>query len=184
MTPHSRSNLVLGLVSMAIASGVAFIWVPLDVETGLIENVRRRVVIGDALAPTLAAFFIGLGGAALILFERKAPGQPDLRPSHLTFMGALVAVLVVGFLIMLNAGPIAVSLFGGDSDYRLLRDTAPWKYIGYLLGGIFIISALITQAEGRFSLRSILISTGVVTVLIVLYDLPFDDLLLPPNGDV
>lgn len=184
MSSHSRSNLIIGLIFLAFAALVAFVWVPLDVETGLVEKVRRRIMIGDALAPTVAAFFIGLGGLILVLFERKAPDQPSVNLANLTFVGLQIFILVVGFLIMLYAGPLAVWLFGGDTEYRLLRDTAPWKYIGYFLGGVFIVAGLISQSEGRLSFRSVVIAIGVVIALILVYDLPFDDLLLPPNGDV
>ena len=184
MSSHSRSNLITGLVFLAFAALVAFIWVPLDVETGLVEKVRRRIMIGDALAPTVAAFFIGLGGLVLVLFERKAPDQPSVKLANVTFVGIQIAILVIGFLIMLYAGPLAVSLFSGDTEYRLLRDTAPWKYVGYFLGGIFIVAGLISQSEGRLTLRSIVIAIGVVVALIIIYDVPFEDLLLPPNGDV
>ena len=184
MSSHSRSNLITGLVFLAFAALVAFIWVPLDVETGLVEKVRRRIMIGDALAPTVAAFFIGLGGLVLVLFERKAPDQPSVKLAHVTFVGIQIAILVIGFLIMLYAGPLAVSLFSGDTEYRLLRDTAPWKYVGYFLGGIFIVAGLISQSEGRLTLRSVVIAIGVVVALIIIYDVPFEDLLLPPNGDV
>ena len=58
MSSHSRSNLITGLIFLAFAALVAFVWVPLDVETGLVEKVRRRIMIGDSLAPTLAAFLL------------------------------------------------------------------------------------------------------------------------------
>lgn len=184
MTPHSRQNLLLGLFFLAFAVFVACIWVPLDTETGLIEKVRRQTNIGDALAPTVAAFFVGVGGLLLLLFERKAPDQPDINFARLTFIGVQIAILVTGFLIMLYAGPLAVAVLDGETEYRLLRDSAPWKYIGYFLGGTFIVAGLISQAQGRFSVASVLVGIAVTLALIVIYDLPFDDLLLPPNGDV
>ncbi len=183
MTKHPRHNLILGLVFLAFAMFVAFVWVPLDTETGLIEKVRRQSNIGDALAPTLAAFFVGLGGVLLLLFERKDPHQPALSKANLKFICVQIGVLVFGFLIMLYAGPLAVFLFQGDVEYRLLRDSVPWKYIGYFLGGTFIVAGLISQVEGRVSIRSVIIGVCVVVLLIAIYDLPFEDLLLPPNGD-
>ena len=184
MTQHSRSNVILGLIFIVFAVIVAFVWVPLDTETGLIEKVRRQTNIGDALAPTVAAFFIGLGGALLILFERNAPNQPRVSFANLTFISVQIGVLVLGFLVMLYAGAIAITVTGVEEEYRLLRDTAPWKYIGYFPGGIVIVAGLISQAEGRVSARSVLIGICVVIALIVIYDLPFENLLLPPNGDV
>lgn len=184
MKVPSRSNLILGLIFVIFAALVALVWVPLDTDTGLIEKVRRQTNIGDALAPTVAAFFICLGGLLLIIFERNAPDQPRIGFENLTFIVTLVGVLVLGFVIMLYAGPLTVAITGVQGEYRLVRDTAPWKYIGYFIGGVFIIAGLISQAEGRSSLRSIFIGICVVIALIVIYDLPFDDLLLPPNGDV
>ena len=184
MPTQPRNNLIIGLVCLVCAVVVAFVWVPLDTETGLIEKVRRQTNIGDALAPTVAAFFVGLGGVLLILFERTSPVQPGFGLAHLRFIGAQIAILVLGLLIMRYAGPIAVSLMGGETEYRVLRDTAPWKHIGYFLGGVFIVAGLISQAEGKISARNIVIGICVVVALIIVYDLPFDDLLLPPNGDV
>ena len=149
-----------------------------------IEKVRRQTNIGDALAPTVAAFVIGLGSLLLLLFERKKTDQPGLGLASLKFIGIQIAVLVSGFLVMLYAAPIVLWLFDGTAEYRLLRDTAPWKFIGYLLGGTAIVSGLISQAEGRFSGRSVVIGLCVALALIASYDLPFDNLLLPPNGDV
>lgn len=184
MPPTFRSNMYLGILFVAFAGLVAFVWVPLDVETGLIEKVRRQTNIGDALAPTVAAFFVGLGGVLLLLFERSDPNQPRLVSANVMFIGIQIGILVFGFLIMLYAGPLAVQLLQDGGEYRLLRDSAPWKYIGYFLGGTFIVSGLISHVEGRFSGRNVWISICVVVALIVIYDLPFEDLLLPPNGDV
>lgn len=184
MPPQSRSNLYLGAIFLAFTALVAFVWIPLDVETGIVEKIRRRTVIGDALAPTVAAFFVGLGGVILLVFERNDPDQPALTSTNLRFIGIQILILVVGFLIMLYSGPLAVYLLGDGAEYRLLRDTAPWKYVGYFLGGTFIVSGLISCAEGKFTGRSVLIGVCVVAFLIAIYDLPFEDLLLPPNGDV
>ena len=65
-----------------------------------------------------------------------------------------------------------------------MRDTAPWKYIGFILGGVVLIAGLIALVEGRVSLRGVVLGLMATFALIVVYDLPFDDLLLPPNGDV
>ncbi len=184
MPPHSRSNLYLGILCFAFAALVAFVWVPLDAETGIIEKVRCRTVIGDGLAPTVAAFFVGLGGVLLLVFERNDPDQPRLTAANIRFICIQLGILVFGFLIMLYAGPLAVYLLQDGAEYRLLRDTAPWKYIGYFLGGTFVVTGLISHVEGRFAARHVLIGVCVAAALIVIYDLPFEDLLLPPNGDV
>lgn len=186
--PVLRGNLMLGLCSIAFALLVLFVWVPLDVETGLLEKVRRKIVIGDALAPTVAALFLLVGGTLLILAERFAGDQPKLDWRALGFTASLIATISVALIMMRYAGPLVVSvvnvLTGDALEYRLLRDDAPWKYIGFFLGGTVMISGCISLVEGRLRGRSILIAAAAVVAMIAIYDLPFDDLLLPPNGDV
>ncbi|MEM8591356.1 MAG: hypothetical protein AAGF13_02405 [Pseudomonadota bacterium] len=161
-----------------------FVWVPLDTDTGLIERVRRRVTIGDALAPTIALAIIALGGLLLLISDRNSDTQPSMRPANLTYAATFLAALLATFALMRWAGPAAVSLLGPDEPYRLLRDTAPWKWIGFALGGTGLITGLIATIERRFTLRALLVGLGFTAALIALFDLPFDDLLLPPNGDV
>ena len=74
-------------------------------------------------------------------------------------------------------GPVLVE------EYRLLRASAPWKWVGFVLGGTVVVTGLISAIERRLSLRALLIGIAVTVALIVLFDLPFDDLLLPPNGE-
>ena len=73
-------------------------------------------------------------------------------------------------------------LDGGE--YRLLRDTAPWKYLGFVVGGTFMIFTLMSLADGRLRLMRLAMALLVTVIMALLYDLPFDDLQLPPNGDV
>lgn len=178
----------LGLICVALALVCLGLWIPLDTDTGLIEKVRRRVQIGDALAPSVAAAFVLIGGLVLAL----APG-PDtdnndpLRPL-IGFGAAMAGVLIAAFVVMLYAGPLSVALANLISaeplEYRLLRGTAPWKYIGFVLGGTGAIAGIISLAERRFSWQAVGIGAVAVLAMIALFDLPFDDLLLPPNGDV
>lgn len=188
MSGRSNSNLILGLFCILFALLLLLVWIPLDTNTGLIEKVRRNVVIGDALAPSVAAVFVLIGGLALALNERSAPSQPRISGGNIRFIGILVFILLGSLFVMRFSGPLLVYLVNFATDehlqYRLLRDTQPWKYIGYLLGGTLMIASLIAQIEGRFSARILGISVVAVLALIAIYDLPFDDLLLPPNGDV
>ena len=179
----ARANLYLSLGCIIFALILALVWVPMDSGTGLIHKVRRQVSIGDALAPTLAAIMIGIGGL-MVLRDRHAPDQPGLTRANIAFVLRFLAILAVSFALMRYSGPLLVWLFDGDQGYRNLRDTAPWKYIGFLVGGSTLITALIASAEGRFSWRAVSIGCAAALALIMLYDLPFDDLLLPPNGDV
>ncbi len=185
---RSNSNAILGGLCVLAAALVAFVWVPLDVDSGVVEQVRRRVQIGDSLAPVTAAVFIAIGGLVLLLVERRVPGQPAFTLHNLRFIALSAAIIVVGFLIMRFTGPLTVDvvnlLTGSELQYRLLRDSAPWKFIGYFIGGIFVVTGLMAQAEGGITRKNLGIATAVVIALILIFDVPFDDLLLPPNGDV
>ncbi|MCJ7872707.1 hypothetical protein [Phaeobacter sp. J2-8] len=184
-------QLWLGLGCTALAAVIALIWIPMDSGTGLIEVQRRRITLGDALAPTLAAGFIGLGGCVLLLQSLAAkPGEPAarLQRSHLLFLLRFLAICGLGLVLMRWAGPLAVALadpfVAADLNYRSLRDTAPWKYIGYLTGGTFIAAALMAGAEGRWRPRHLALALATSLALALLFDLPLDGLLLPPNGDL
>ena len=99
-----------------------------------------------------------------------------------------MAIIFFSLVIMRYAGPAVVAianmLQGGELEYRLLRDTAPWKYIGFFTGGVLMIGGMISLVEGRFRGRTLVAAILAVVAMIVIYDVPFDDLLLPPNGDV
>ena len=82
-------------------------------------------------------------------------------------------------------GPAAVALFGPEGvGYRALRDTVPWKLIGFLCGGTVMILGPIVLVERRLRWQAVAVAVVATVAMIVIYDLPFDDLLLPPNGDV
>lgn len=180
---QARANLYLSLGCIGFALVLALVWAPLDSGTGLIHKVRRQVSIGDALAPTLAAAMIGVGGV-MVFLERRAAEQPRLTRGNMLFLLRFLTILAIGFALMRWTGPALVGLLGADHDYRSLGDTAPWKYMGFFIGGSAMIAALIAGSEGRLSLRTLVIAVAAIVGLILLYDLPFDDLLLPPNGDV
>ena len=184
----AKSNPILGLVIVAFALFTVTVWIPLDTDTGLVEEIRRQVTIGDALAPSIAGVFLLLGGAMLILFERKAPDRPALNISSLGFIASIALLLVVSLFVMRFAGPGLVALVNlfvdAPMEYRLLRDSIPWKYVGYFSGGTILLTGMISLVEERLTGRTVLAAVGAVIILIIIYDLPFDDLLLPPNGDV
>ena len=185
--PILKAHCALAFICLVFALGVALVWVPLDSASGMIVKVRRQVNIGDALAPTLAACVIGLG-ALLMLLERERGQTPAVTRKNLTFVMRLGLVLFVGFFIMRWGGEAAVWIarqFGNaDLSYRSLRDTAPWKYIGFFFGGTFIITTFIAFSQDRLTSGAVLLGVLATVALILCYDLPFDDLLLPPNGDV
>ena len=89
----------------------------------------------------------------------------------------------LGLGLMRWTGPLAAWLLDAG-EYRLLRDTVPWKYMGFVTGGTVIVGGLVALMEARASLRAALIGLAAAAALAAAYDLPFGDLLLPPNGDV
>lgn len=188
MNPGSRSNFHLGLILVGFAVILLFVWIPLDIETGLIEQIRRRVVIGDAAAPTIAALFVLIGALLLITLERRTPDQPSVEADSLRFVFSVIALFSISLLVMRYLGPLLVSaadtIFHGPLEYRLLRDTAPWKYLGYFAGGTLLVAGLISLVERRLTLATIVIGAIAAILFMAIFDLPFDDLLLPPNGDV
>jgi hypothetical protein len=175
-------DVLLGLSVVALALLILFVWIPNDIDTGLIHKVRRVVMIGDSFAPTFAAVLLALSGVLLVLEARRSPAPADTGLESLRFSLSLLAIFAVTFAIMRWAGPLATTLFANGS-YRPLRNTFPWKYVGYLLGGTFLVAATSGMMLHRIGLRTILIAAACAIVLALLYDMPFGDLLLPPNGD-
>jgi len=188
MSAHARSNLYIGLFFLIIALFAMFVWIPLDTETGLTEKARRRILIGDALAPTVACGFILLGGLLLVFRERTAVDQPVMTRSQLGFLTQTVSVIIIGILVMRYAGPVVAEmanlLRAEPIEYRLLRATPGWKHVGFVAGGAIIVTGMITIVERKFTRRAVLTALIAVLLIIAVFDLPFEDLLLPPNGDV
>jgi hypothetical protein len=176
-----NSDQWLGLFASLGAVLLIFVWVPLDVETGLVEKVRRQLTIGDALAPTVAGVVILLGG--VLCFARPNAGDPKLGADNLRWLAVLVASITLSLLVMRYVGPALVELIT-EPSYRALRATPPWNYIGYLLGGTVLIAGLNAAINGRLRPRAVLVGFAASLIIAMLYDLPFDDLQLPPNADV
>jgi hypothetical protein len=178
---------LIGLGFVVLALIIIIIWIPLDVETGILEKARRRIEIGDAMAPTLAACIMLVAGL-LLAFRPPANSGAELTAANLLFLFKSLLCLLIAFCIMRWTGPLAVdglSLIGAElPGYRQLRDSPPWKYLGFLIGGTTLVSSLVCLIERRFVFKSVIVGVGISLFLIIVYDLPFDDLLLPPNGDV
>lgn len=176
------------MASVVFALLLLFVWIPLDTETGIVEKIRRRLEIGDAMAPTLAASILLVAGLLLWLGHKRETSTGTVLISNLRFLSQLLLVMLIVFSVMRWSGEIVVliaNVLGSEIEsYRSLRDTAPWKYIGFFLGGTGLIAGLIFIIERRLNFKAIGVAVGVTLFLIIVYDLPFDDLLLPPNGDV
>lgn len=172
----------LGLIGLAVGCLIIFVWIPLDVETGIVEKVRGRVAIGDSMAPTLAAFILILGGVLSMIQSFRAPGRIDLSVNSFKYLLLLLIMLSISMAVIRWAGPLAADIL--SADYRSLRDTIPWKYIGFFMGGGFMVFGLISIMEHRMRWQMLVLAVVAVTVMMLLYDLPFDNLQLPPNGDL
>ena len=177
-----NADFLLGLGGLMAGCLILFVWIPLDVETGFIEKVRSQITIGDSLAPSLAATVLMISGLLLMSQSFKTPGSVDLSWNNVKFIALLLVILAVSLAVMRWAGPMLTHLL--DLDYRSLRDTIPWKHIGYFSGGLIMVFSLLSIMEHRLRWQILIISILAVLGMIIVYDLPFDNLLLPPNGDV
>lgn len=174
----------LGWMALVVCGVILFVWIPLDVDTGIIEKVRRQVNLGDAFAPSVAAALIGLGGL-MILLERGQPSNTSISIADVKHAAVILCLVTISLFLMRYTGPVTLAVLeGNEAEYRLLRDTAPWKYIGFIAGGMWLIVSLIALVERRLRWQHFIVALIAVLVLIAFYDLPFEDLLLPPNGDV
>ena len=178
-----KQTVLLAAFILILAALALLLWVPNDTVSGYIQARRGRVSIGDAMAPGLAFGLMALSGL-LILLKAREPETARLTRHDVIFVAALILLVAVFFALMRYTGPLLAALFTEAGDYRVLRDTVPWKHAGFVLGGGGLVAALISWMEGRISLKAALIGLVTTLVLIGVFDLAVDDLLLPPNGDV
>ena len=178
-------EIAVGVLGIGFALLALLIWIPLDIDTGVIDVWRRSVRIGDAMLPVFSAGGLLLSGAVVVLRTilrgtAEVPGAIDPR---FLFWGALIMAAGIG--AMLVTGPLLVWIWSaGETPYRLLLDTAPWKYAGFVTGGWIMSFGFMALAGHRFSGRMALIALIATVLIALVYDLPFDSLLLPPNGDL
>ena len=95
--------------------------------------------------------------------------------------------MVLGLVLMVYTGPLvveAISAFGGEvGTYRQLKAAFPYKYLGYTMGGFVMVLGVIRVVENKITHSAAWVAALAVLALVLLYDVPFDNLLLPPNGD-
>jgi len=172
-----------------LAAVMLFVWIPNDIETGVVEVYRRQVNIGDSMAPTVAAvalLVVSLLMGVFSFFRPLASSAAPLDQRSFSFLARIGGVIVLSLVIMTYAGPLLVAivnLFGDVGIYRHLKDDLPYKYAGFVLGGLSMVAGVIMVVENKLSRHSLWIAAAAVLALIVIFDLPFDDILLPPNGD-
>lgn len=184
-------EIVLALVVLGLAVLALLVWIPFDSETPPIYTFRRQTYIGDAMLPMIAAAGIALCSLIHLLINlRRKPAPFAESPFDrltIAFFMQLAAIIVVALLLMFWAGPAALSLFGLSGEealtYRQMRSSLPWKYVGFVMGGFVLVFGIISLVEGRFRWKRALVAIVAVAALILIFDVPFDVLLLPPNGD-
>lgn len=181
----------VGLIALILSLIALFLWVPFDSETPPIYTFRRQTYIGDAMLPMVAAAGIAICALVHVLLsylrkDHKGGGNP-FDPQTAIFFGIFGAICIVSFVLMFWSGAAAVALFAQTGDetvtYRQMRGALPWKYIGFVLGGFTLVFGITSLIEGGFNAKRVLSSILAVVALIVLFDVPFDTILLPPNGD-
>ena len=183
MRERVNQDMILGALALAFGLFIVFWWAQVDSDTGVAEKIRGRWSVGDALAPTAAGAVIAVSGLFVLLGGWfRGRGDDGLTVANARYLATFIIIIAVGFACIRYAGPLAADVLG--RDYRALRDEVPWKYIGFVLGGGGMIFALMTLAEGRARMGRFVLAFAIATGLALIYDLPFEDLLLPPNGDV
>ena len=183
----------LGLaVLILLLSIIAMVfWIPNDSETGMIDSFRRQTFIGDAFLPMIAAAGIAvcaLVQAVLVLVRAKPEERSTgLDWALLGFVAQIAIIIALALSIMMWLGPMLVDFWHAGAaeplTYRQLRTTFPWHIVGFLVGGFILVLGLIAVIEGELRASRIVIAAGAVIALILIFDVPFDNLLLPPNGD-
>ena len=183
-----NADIVLAITSIVAGCLITFVWAPVDSGTGLIERVRGRSSIGDALAPSLVGLLLAGSGALLLIMQRYLTRADTLIPANAIYVLKLIALVAIAIASMRWAGPLLVEVsqaFGWPTvSYRELRATPPVNYVGFLMGGTILVAGLIAMIENRLSLRCVVIGAVTSLVIALLIDIPFNNLLLPPNGDV
>lgn len=182
MRDRVSQDLILGVFALAFGLIVIFLWAPLDSGSGIAEKVRGRWSIGDALAPTIAGGIVSVSGLMIVIGSWFRTSDAGLTLANARYLVAFLLIIVVSFAVMRYAGPVVADLLA--QDYRPLRDEVPWKYLGFVLGGGGMIFGLISLVEGQFRGRYLALALMIAGSLALIYDLPFEDLLMPPNGDV
>ena len=183
----TTSNRLLGALFLIVACASLVFWIPADIDTGLVEKVRRRNVIGDSLAPTFAMILVGLAALTLIRQSGDDAVFTNQGKWHRPFLFFIIIFICV-LVLMRYTGPLIIaivnSLGEGELTYRNLRNIRPLKYVGYVAGGTLLLCSFSHFMDKSLNRKRALLFFGISIVIALFFDLPFEDILLPPNGDV
>jgi len=187
----------IGFSVFVLASALLaiFVWFPLDIKGGFFNiTPLGKVEPGDAFFPSLLAVSLALLSVLQLAISllKGSPPPRDAEPSRLSsdnfrFLAIFLSICAIGLAMMYTLGPAVVwvmrEIGATDASYRQLTDTAPYKYIGYVLGGLFITLTLIGWTEGRLRRGAIIAVFAVLFVAIGIFDGLLSNVLLPPNAD-
>lgn len=185
-------NIGFGAVAFAAAVLSLLVWFPNDINGGFIEiNQIGKPEPGDAFFPViLAALLLVLSAGQVFgaILGHRPQAPPDrLTPENLKFLFVFYAIIGVGLTVMYWLGPLVVDALRAigtiDHTYRQLTDTAPYKYLGYVVGGFIMTLGLIIRAEGILRPRAVLTVVIVQASLILILDILLHNIQLPPNAD-
>lgn len=171
-----------------------FVWFPLDIRGGFFNiNQIGRSEPGDAFFPILLASALALLSLiqmALVLLRptpSDASVQAKLTLENVKFLTLFLIITSSGLAIMFWLGPVVVWAMREtgliDATYRQLTDTAPYKYLGYVVGGFLMTISLIAWTEGRVRLLSVLTVSVMLALFILIFDILLNNVLLPPNAE-
>ena len=187
MTYNFSSNRLLGALTVMFAVICMTVWIPFDTDTGLVETVRRRNIIGDSLAPYIAMTLVLCAAFALFRQTHADTRFTNQGNWHLIFL-FFGTVFVLSLVLMRYTGPalIMITNFVTDSDhsYRNLRNIWPLKYVGFVCGGTLLLCSFSHFMDKSLTRKRALLFFGISVMIALFFDLPFEDILLPPNGDV
>jgi hypothetical protein len=171
------------------------VWFPADIPTGFFHtNAIGREEPGDAFFPVILTVLL-LTLAVIQIYSSlsrvragiEAPENGALTTSNFRFVGSVIVTVGGGMVIMYWLGPLTVNglnaLGWTESTYRALTDTAPYKYLGYVVGGLVMTVSLIVRTEGRVRAVSVMSVLITLAAAIAIFDLALNNVLLPPNAD-
>ncbi len=188
-----KSEIIVATVFLILGLAVIVLWVPNDSETPMINSFRRQTNIGDAFVPMVAGILIVIFAIVHLLVSIRRIDMHDTEGplfggAVLAFLVQLVCIIGISLAIMFWAGHFAVLAFAQpdgaeEVGYRQMRGTYPYKVIGFVLGGTFLVFATTGLIEGKIKLSRLATSLAIVGLLLLVFDVPLDNVLLPPNGD-
>ncbi len=184
-----------GVLVLAGALLAIFVWFPADIKGGFFNTTPLgRIEPGDAFFPVLLAATLAvlsiLQVTVSLLRGSPTPSKGSLgrlTPANIRFLIIFTAICAGGLAIMFVLGPAVVwgmrELGLTEAEYRHLTDTAPYKYIGFIVGGFLMTVTLIGWTEGRLRPAGIIAVVAVLVVAIVVFDVLLTNVLLPPNAE-